>query len=257
LYGWQMNRRVIRLARYWKCRPILVRIAKEILLLSASITSYPEPTLFITAVGLEDRTLLGEIWTSSMGFEMVRYGLHLWRSRRQQQRTLENNPTYHYDFGCWSLDQYLSIPPSVMKAVEIARTAGGWSGQVDWDRVGWELVSLRYKARESTSMLLYDSADSSPDGPSNNWSDSTWPPKLYLPQHQNAQAKAHHHQGSSNEIESAFQEKWWIHDPPYDPPANNPISSVQKHTDTVADMVMKSSDGHSFRVSSAVLSNAS
>jgi hypothetical protein len=193
-----------------------------------------------------------------MGLDVVWYGYTcggLAGSHEEYSKMM--NPTYHYDFGCWSLDQYLSIPPSVIKAVEIARIAGAWSGQVDWDRVGRELVSLLYKARESTSMLLYDSADLFLDGPSNNWSDSTWPPKLYLPQHQNAQAKAHRHQGISKETESAFEKQWWTQDPPYDPPPNNAIISSQKHNDTAADMVMKSSNGLSFRVSSEALSKAS
>jgi len=157
-----LNRRVIRLARYWKCRSVLVRIAKEILLLSASTT--PGPSLFITAVGLEDLRLLGEI--------AAKTGYRRWNTRwsrmdyiagglagdnKEHSRVM--NPTYHYDFGCWSLEQYLSIPPSVIKAVDIARAAGAWSDQVDWDKVGRELVSLFYKARESTFMLFYDSAD--------------------------------------------------------------------------------------------------
>jgi hypothetical protein len=150
-----LNRRVIRLARYWKCRSVLVRIAKEILLLSASTTQNPEPALFITAVGLEDPRLLGEIvartgyrrWSSKWcNMDYVPGGLA--GSDKEHSRIM--NPTYHYDFGCWSLDQYFSIPPFVIKAMEIARTAGAWSGQVDWDRVGRELVSLLYKARKST-----------------------------------------------------------------------------------------------------------
>ena len=159
-----MNRRVIRLARYWKCRSVLVRLAKEILLLSPSTTSNPEPALFVTAVGLEDPRLIGVMvaktgyrrWnTKWCGMDYIAGGLA--GDNKEHSRVM--NPTYHYDFGCWSLEQYLSIPPSVIKAVDIARAAGAWSDQVDWDKVGRELVSLFYKARESTFMLFYDSAD--------------------------------------------------------------------------------------------------
>ena len=257
LNGGLLNRRVIRLARYWKCRSVLVRIAKEILLLPPST---PEPSLFITAVGLEDLRLLGEI--------VAKTGYRRWNTRwsrmdyiagglagdnKEHSRIM--NPTYHYDFGCWSLDQYLSIPPSVIKAVEIARVAGAWSDQVDWDRVGRELVSLLYKARESTCMLCCDSAELFPDGSSNNWTESTWPPKLYLSQFQKVDARSH--QGSGEGNDDTFEEKWWTQDSPCEPPTNDFIIPSPKHHDSTADMVMKSSDGISFRVSSAVLSKTS
>lgn len=147
-----LNRRVIRLARHWECLYVLDRMAREILLRTMSdTTSKPRTSLFITAVGLEDPTLLGTIvaktgsrrWPSTWNnMEYICGGMTEIEKKRRNPLT-----PLHYDFGCWSLEEYLLIPPTViwtlLDQMRHADSSSASGSMKDWNYAsGWFGSSL-------------------------------------------------------------------------------------------------------------------
>ena len=115
-----LDRRVIRLARKWECLYALDRIGKEILLRTITDTSRePNTSLFITAVGLEDPALLGAI--------VAKTGHRRWPAECHEmdyicdgipEATNASNmgigTPFLYNFGCWSEEEFTSIPLTVL-----------------------------------------------------------------------------------------------------------------------------------------------
>ena len=77
--------------------------------------------------------------------------------------------THHYHFGCWSLEQYESIPPHI---VYLLGGMIGLSNNINYCAIGRKLKSKLIRARESISIYhpSYNSSCNS-DGPCNTWAD--------------------------------------------------------------------------------------
>jgi len=152
-----LNRRVIRLARDWKSLLALDRISKDVFLGALSGFSQANPpTLFITAVGLQDPTLLGFIVSQTGQLPWV----YAWSDRDRKYFTERGTVMYHrsevahqhhYNFGCWPLEHYNSIPPHVVYAT--SELIGTTDEEVDYRSVGRELKARLLQARESTQCI--------------------------------------------------------------------------------------------------------
>jgi hypothetical protein len=152
-----LNRRVIRLARHWKSLPALDRISREVFL--GALSGFPQanpPTLFITAVGLQDPTLLGFIVSQTGQLPWV----YAWSDRDRKYFTESGTVRYHssevahqhhYNFGCWPLEHYTSIPPHVVYAT--SELIGTTDEEVDYGLVGRELRTTLLQARESIQRI--------------------------------------------------------------------------------------------------------
>ena len=136
-----LNRRVIRLARKWESLIVLDRMAKEILLLAISdVTPEPRTSWFITAVGLEDPALLGIIvaktgtrrWNAKWSnIDYVCDGL----SDAAPHLDAISGAPFLYELGCWSLEEYLSIPPAVIWCFGPALVSVDSRLLLDWNKV--------------------------------------------------------------------------------------------------------------------------
>lgn len=143
-----LNRRVIRLARKWESLIVLDRMAKEILLLAISdVTLEPRTSWFITAVGLEDPALLGII--------IAKTGQHRWTTKKwsdidyvceglcHEALSLDatSGAPYLYEFGCWSLEEYLSIPPTVIWCLWPAMMSDNSKLLLEWPEVAQDYTN--------------------------------------------------------------------------------------------------------------------
>jgi len=136
-----LNRRVICLARKWESLVVLDQMAKEILLLAISdVTLEPRASWFITAVGLEVPALLGII--------IAKTGQHPWTTKRGDidyvceglnHEALALNATsgafYLHEVECWSLEEYLSIPPTVIWCLWPALMTDNSKLLLEWPKV--------------------------------------------------------------------------------------------------------------------------
>lgn len=118
-----LNRRVIRLARQWKSLLALDRISRGVFLIAlGGFIHAPLTSLFITAVGLEDSTLLGFI-VSQTGRQPRSIAWSETIDNRCSPRGSKSmcgssySPSTYYRFGCWPLEEYLSIPPHIVYAM--------------------------------------------------------------------------------------------------------------------------------------------
>lgn len=119
-----LYRRVIRLAREWKCLYILDRISKEVsALVHARKVDGPTSvrSLFIIAVGLEDPVVLANIVVKSryLSCDSAWTGIP-YTCEGSVIASPMSLPTY-LAFGCWSLEEYQSIPPTVIWTLGIAK----------------------------------------------------------------------------------------------------------------------------------------
>lgn len=124
-----LNRRVIRLAREWKCLYVLDRM-----LTGLQISTHPDIELdedsarsvVITSVGLEDPVLLGTVVAKSAhllcdpAWNDMDYICKGIISASLPYNNGAQRPAC-LDFGCWSLEEYQSIPPTVIWALGIAK----------------------------------------------------------------------------------------------------------------------------------------
>jgi hypothetical protein len=141
-----LNRRVIRLARKWESLIVLDRMAKEILLLALSNVTLPNVNLeprtswFITAVGLEDPALLELI--------VAKTGERRWNTKWSNidyvcdglinvapELNANSGAPFLYELGCWSLEEYLSIPPAVIWCFSPALLSSDSKLLLDWQEV--------------------------------------------------------------------------------------------------------------------------
>jgi hypothetical protein len=137
-----LNRRVIRLARKWESLIVLDRMAKDILLLALSdVTLEPRTSWFITAVGLEDPVLLGTI--------IAKTGQRRWNTNwSNMDYTCDgligvahdldatSGAPFLYEFGCWPLEEYLSIPPAAIWYFWAELQGPRSKLSLDWSKVG-------------------------------------------------------------------------------------------------------------------------
>jgi hypothetical protein len=147
---------MIRLARSWKSLLALDRISIEVFLGALSGFTSTSPTnLFIIAVGLEDPTLLGFV-VSQTG---QRSWVFAWSdmdcicqnwdgASRDLQSKLTH--THHYHFGCWTLEQYESIPPHI---VYLLTGMIGSANEINHCTIGRKLKTKLLRARESIQSI--------------------------------------------------------------------------------------------------------
>jgi hypothetical protein len=145
-------RRVIQLARLWKSLSALDKISREVFLAAFSgLTSISFTALFIIAVGLEDPTLLGFIvaqteqrqWVFAWS-DMNCFCLNSVASLREERSEVDRQ--HHYDFGCWPLEHYQSIPPHIIHTLLVLHDVSAKA--VNYSRMGRQLRSKLLQTRE-------------------------------------------------------------------------------------------------------------
>jgi len=241
-------RRVIRLAREWKSLFALDRISRAVFL--GAFSGFPSTSpieLFIIAVGLEDPTLLGFIVSQTL----QRPWVFAWSDMdcicqicdgASREWASKLTHTHHYHFGCWSLQQYESIPPHI---VYLLGGMIGLSNNINYCTIGRKLKTRLLRARESNSIQF--------------WADLVLLDNFDIPHCRGREERTGYVDGKDRRGAGAedfsFEEKWTIRDTLPEP--NDVQASVFDHNSTETDLAMASSDGVVFKINPTILANAS
>jgi len=257
---------VIRLARKWHCVYAL-EILYNAVKLSVADRGFTNPPdyLFIIAVGLEDTSLLKLVISecSTQTWD------HTWTDLDYEAKGLPDrcftlhHPQYSilfpraFEFGAWTLDHYLTIPPHIIWCMLRARRASQGN---DWH------TNVHWLTRYISRLCEFDSATCVVDGANRTVVDTR---KIGVGPRTLSELAALRQQYKPYpraELSFSFEETWReTVESELDTPRSRiekfafysrPTLSTRHHYDD-GDIVIVSSDNVSFRVDSIILRRAS